>query len=210
MTAINGEPVTQWYDLQRVVEARPRQQLAISVVRDGEAREFGLVTDTMSVPDSGKTTRLVGRLGVGSELPSRHEPLGFVGSLAAGGAQTWDTVIQIVRSVKGMLNGEVAGRELGGPILIGQLAGQSARLGVAAFLAFMALISVNLAVLNLLPIPLLDGGQFVFLLAEGVLRRPLPVRLREVLSMVGLVLLLLIMVFAFSNDIRRLLAGLWG
>jgi regulator of sigma E protease len=65
-------------------------------------------------------------------------------------------------------------------------------------------------VLNLLPIPLLDGGQFVFLLAEGIIRRPLPMRLREVLSMVGLVLLVLLMVFAFSNDIRRLLAGLWG
>jgi regulator of sigma E protease len=82
----------------------------------------------------------VGRLGVGSQLPVRHEALGLVGSLSAGADQTWDVVVQIGRSVKGMLNGEVAGRELGGPILIGQLAGQSAKLGLTAFLGFMALI----------------------------------------------------------------------
>jgi regulator of sigma E protease len=119
-------------------------------------------------------------------------------------------IVQIGRSVKGMLTGEVAGKELGGPILIGQLAGQTARLGLVAFLSFMALISVNLAVLNFLPIPLLDGGQFVFLIAEAALGRPLPMKLREVLSMAGLVLLVLIMIFAFSNDLRRVFSGWRG
>ena len=92
----------------------------------------------------------------------------------------------------------------GGPILIGQLAGESARLGLDAFLDFMALISINLAVLNLLPVPVLDGGQFLFLLAEAVVRRPLPLKLRERLTMVGLVLIVLLMGLAFSNDLRRL------
>ncbi|MGH7703597.1 MAG: site-2 protease family protein, partial [Gemmatimonadales bacterium] len=114
---------------------------------------------------------------------------------------------QIVRMVRGMLSGRVSGRNIGGPILIAQLAGQSARLGFDVFLDFMALISINLAILNLLPIPVLDGGQFLFLLSEGVLRRPLSLRLRERLSLVGLVLIGLLMVLAFSNDIRRLLGG---
>ena len=84
-------------------------------------------------------------------------------------------------------------------------AGQSARRGAEDFLIFMAAISVNLAVLNLLPIPILDGGQFLFLLAEGITRRPVTGRLREWLTMAGLVAILMLMVLAFSNDIRRLL-----
>jgi regulator of sigma E protease len=186
----------------------PHTALPVAFIRDGQRREIELVTDSAIVADSGKATRVVGRLGVyTAPLASRHEPVGPVGAVGEGASQTWATVVQIGRSVKGMLTGQVAGRELGGPILIGQLAGKSAKLGAATFLAFMALISVNLAVLNLLPIPLLDGGQLVFLLAEGVLRRPLPLKLREVLSMMGLVILVLLMVFVFWNDIRRLIVG---
>jgi regulator of sigma E protease len=98
----------------------------------------------------------------------------------------------------------VSTREVGGPIAIGQMAGESVRRGLDQFLGFMALISVNLAVVNLLPIPVLDGGQFLFLLGEAVLRRPLPLKLRQRLTAIGLFLILLLMVLAFSNDIRRL------
>ena len=111
----------------------------------------------------------------------------------------------MVRVVRGMFSGRVSTREVGGPIAIGIAAGQAAQLGLVAFLAFMATISVNLAVLNLLPVPVLDGGQFLFLLGEGILRRPLSIKLRERLTVVGLILLFLLMVLAFSNDIRRAL-----
>src|SRR6185295_14031845 len=112
---------------------------------------------------------------------------------------------QIVRTVRGLFTGRISQREVGGPIMIGQLAGESLRLGLDTFLAFMALISINLAVLNLLPIPVLDGGQFLFLLAEVFLRRPPSLKLRERLTLVGLVLIVSLMVLAFSNDIRRLI-----
>jgi regulator of sigma E protease len=210
ITAMNGTLIQQYYDLQRIIEAHPNSAVSVTAVRDGQEREFSVTTDSMVVPDTGKATKVVGRLGVGSQLPTRHEPIGLLGSISAGAEQTVDVIVQIGRSVKGMLTGEVAGKELGGPILIGQLAGQTARLGLVAFLSFMALISVNLAVLNFLQIPLLDGGQFVFLVAEAALGRPLPLKLREVLSMVGLVVLVLIMVFAFSNDLRRVFAGWLG
>jgi regulator of sigma E protease len=98
----------------------------------------------------------------------------------------------------------VSSRSLGGPILIAQLAGESAQLGWDVFVAFMALISVNLAVLNLLPIPVLDGGQFRFLVAVGIQRKPLSLKVRERLTAVGLVMIVLLMVFVFSNDILRL------
>jgi regulator of sigma E protease len=104
-----------------------------------------------------------------------------------------------------MFSGRVSTSELGGPIAIGVAAGQSARRGGEDFLIFMAAISVNLAILNLLPIPVLDGGQFLFLLAEAVTRRPITGRVREWLSLAGLAMIVMLMVLAFSNDIRRLL-----
>jgi regulator of sigma E protease len=93
--------------------------------------------------------------------------------------------------------------ELGGPVLIGQISGQTARLGLVAFLSFMALFSINLAILNLLPIPVLDGGQLVFLLAEGIRGKPLSMGLRLRLTQFGLVILVGLMLLAMTNDLRR-------
>ena len=137
----------------------------------------------------------------------RQESLSLPQAVVEGWKLTISSSTQIVRTIRGLFSGRISKREVGGPIMIGQLAGESARLGPDAFLSFMALISINLAILNLLPVPILDGGQFVFLLAEGVTRRPLPVKLRERLSMVGMVLIVLLMGLAFSNDIRRIFGG---
>ena len=206
--AIAGERIRNWSDLRRVVEARPAEVVDLTVVREGQQVALSARTDTMSVPDTAGGTQLRGVLGVVVRQDFVTEPYTVGGALAEGWRQTVSASGQIFRTVRGLLSGRVAGRELGGPILIGQLAGQTARMGLEPFLAFMALISVNLAILNLLPIPLLDGGQFLFLLAEGILRRPLSLKLRERLAQVGFVMLILIMLLAFSNDIRRVVEGL--
>ena len=206
IVAIDGTRVSQWYDLTHLIEAKPGAPVTLDVVRAGNPVTIATRTyaDTLA-KDSTGARKIVGRLGITPRIAVQSEDYSLGGALAAGWDQTVESCRQIVRTVRGLFSGRVAGRELGGPILIGQLAGQSARLGLDTFLAFMALISVNLAVLNLLPIPVLDGGQFVFLLAEAVLRRPLPLKVRERLTAVGMVLILLLMVFAFSNDIRRVL-----
>jgi regulator of sigma E protease len=142
---------------------------------------------------------------VGTGLTSEKLTLGQ--AMAEGGTATLKASTQIVRTVRGLFSGRISGRTVGGPILIGQLAGQSARLGLDSFLGFMALISINLAILNLLPVPVLDGGQFLFLLAEAIIRRPLPIKLRDRLTTVGLVLIVLLMGLAFSNDLRRIFGG---
>ena len=108
-----------------------------------------------------------------------------------------------------MLQGKIPASDIGGPILIAQAAGQQARLGLEHLIHYMAMISVNLGVLNLLPIPVLDGGHFLFFAAEAILRRPLDIRHREIAQQVGLVLLISLMAFAFYNDIARVLQG-WG
>lgn len=204
LVAVNGTPLAQWSDAVNAIESRPDADLTLTLGRTGGRVELTARTVSDVVSDS-TGERKVGKLRIGPDIPETHVPLSLGAALVTGAKQTATVSTQIVRVVRGMFSGRVSTREVGGPIAIGMAAGQSAQLGGVAFLAFMATISVNLAVLNLLPIPVLDGGQLLFLIGEAVLRRPLSVKLRERLTMLGLVLLGLLMILAFSNDIRRLL-----
>lgn len=207
IVAVSGKPVQQWYDLLEVLQASPGRQLEIVVARDGRRLSFDITPYLDSIPGPDGKARAVGRIGVALGTGHISEPLTLGQAITEGGEATIGASSQIVRTVRGLFTGRIAGSNVGGPILIGQLAGESARLGLDTFLGFMALISINLAILNLLPIPVLDGGQFLFLLAEAVIRRPLPMRVRERLTTVGLVLIILLMGLAFSNDLRRVFGG---
>jgi regulator of sigma E protease len=204
ITSVAGRPVTQWYDLLEVLQKSGGQPIPVEVARGGRRMTYEITpyVDSVAGPDGKR--QAVGRIGVALAGDFRSEPLSVGEAVVEGWHGTVGASTQIVRTVRGLFSGRISKREVGGPILIGQLAGESARMGLDTFLAFMALISINLAVLNLLPVPVLDGGQFLFLLAEAVVRRPLPIKLRERLTMVGLVLIVLLMGLAFSNDIRRI------
>jgi regulator of sigma E protease len=204
IVAVNGRPVQQWYDLLDVLQSSAGQPLKVEVARGGRRLAFELTPYVDSIPGPDGKPRPVGRIGVALGTGFTSEPLSLGEAVGEGWRATIEASTQIVRTVRGLFTGRISGSTVGGPILIGQLAGESARLGLDTFLSFMALISINLAILNLLPIPVLDGGQFLFLLAEAVIRRPLPMKLRERLTTVGLVLIILLMGLAFSNDIRRL------
>lgn len=206
--AVSGQAITQWRELTPLVERHVEAPVTLSIARGASHFDLTMTTRSESITDSSGARHAVGRVGIGGGLPKvRTRPLDVGGALGEGWSRTLDASTQVWRSFRGLVSGRVAGRELGGPILIGQLAGQTARQGPLSFLSFMAFISINLAVLNLLPVPVLDGGQFMFLLGEAVLRRPLPLKLRERLTMVGLALIVCLMVFAFWNDIRRLVEG---
>jgi regulator of sigma E protease len=207
IVAVNGRLVRQWYDLLETLQASAGQSLTIEVARGGERRTFNVRPYVDSIPGPDGKLRAVGRIGVAVGTGFLSEKLTLGQAIAEGGRATLRASTQIVRTVRGLFSGRISGRTVGGPILIGQLAGESARMGLDTFLGFMALISINLAILNLLPIPVLDGGQFLFLLAEAIIRRPLPAKLRERLTTVGLVLIILLMGLAFSNDFRRLFGG---
>jgi regulator of sigma E protease len=206
IVAVNGRPVEQWYDLLEMLRTAAGKTMQIELAR-GDRRQVEVVPVAESIRGIGGETREVGRIGVAVETAYRFEGLGLGAAVVEGARATVGSSTQVVRTVRGLFSGRISRSEVGGPILIGQLAGESARAGLDTFLAFMALISINLAILNLLPVPVLDGGQFLFLLAEAVIRRPLPLKLRERLTMVGLVLIVLLMGLAFSNDIRRLIGG---
>jgi regulator of sigma E protease len=207
IVAVNGRPTQQWYDLLDVVQGSAGRTLTITVARGGQRFAFSLRPYLDSIPGPDGKPRPVGRIGAGVASGLISEKFSLGQAIVEGGGATLRASTQIVRTVRGLFSGRISGRTVGGPILIGQLAGESIRLGLDIFLGFMALISINLAILNLLPIPVLDGGQFLFLLAEAIIRRPLPVKLRERLTTVGLVLIILLMGLAFSNDFRRIFGG---
>lgn len=204
IVTVEGQAVGQWYDMVGLLEHRAGIATRFEIGR-ADGRHVLTITPYEETVKSGGKTRRIGRIGVyPAPLPIRHEPLSLGAAFRAGAGATLETSTFIFRTVRGMLSGRVSTSEVGGPIAIGQAAGESARQGIDSFLGFMALISVNLAVVNLLPIPVLDGGQFLFLLGEAVLRRPLPLKLRQRLTAVGLFLILMLMALAFSNDIRRI------
>jgi regulator of sigma E protease len=149
--------------------------------------------------------RIVGLIGAQPDYrgPIVRVPVGLGAGLADGAEQTIAQLGNIVGAVKKMVTGQASTREVGGPILIAQMSGQWIRLGFDWFLGFMAMLSVSLAVLNLLPIPVLDGGHLMFLLVEAIRRRPLSTQLRLRLTQVGMLVVLAIVALAFSNDVLR-------
>ncbi len=208
--AIDSSRTPQWYDVREIVSANPGRQLAFEVGRASGRLILAAAPDAITDSLSTGEVQTRGQLGIVVRTVSQRQDVALGQALARGARLTADNSTLVVRSVRGLLTSRVDRSDLGGPILIGQLAGQTAQLGLAEFLAFMAFISINLAVLNMLPIPVLDGGQFLFLVAEAVLRRPLSLKLRERLTALGLVLIVLLMGLAFWNDLSRLLVGLLG
>jgi regulator of sigma E protease len=184
-----------------IIQRSPNRPLPLTVVRGGDTLRLTVTPSAVREMDraSGKTV-VVGKIGIG--LPVRH--FGPVGALREGLRQTGQTAGLILFTLKGMVTGQVSARDIGGPILVGQLAGEVARAGLQVFLAFVALFSVNLAILNLLPIPVLDGGHLLFLAIEGVRGRPVSLEARQRWTQIGLAVLVGIMMLAVVNDVLRL------
>lgn len=199
--SVNGTAVAQWYDMTALINASAGRAMVFQVSGPKGQRSLTITPETQT-DSAGKS---IGRVGIELYQPSVTEPYTVAGAFGAGVRATGAASLQIYRTIRGMLTARVSTRDLGGPILIGQMAARSAQLGFDVFLGFLGLISINLAVLNLLPIPILDGGQAVFLLYEGIFRKPMPLKAREALMTIGLVLIGLLMIVANWNDVRRLL-----
>ncbi len=198
IVAVDGQPIAAWGDLVGAIQPRAGERLVLTLERDGRTVEVSLVP--AAVEDPANEGRTVGQIGIG---PLRQVRFNAGEALVEGARRTWGDMTLVIFALKGMFTGHVSPREIGGPILIGQAAVQFARRGFRWLMVFMALLSVNLAVLNLLPIPVLDGGHLVFLVLEGLRGRPLTLEVRQRLTQVGLVIILCIMVFAVGNDLLR-------
>jgi regulator of sigma E protease len=202
VVAANGVPITSWLQFTRIVRGSEGRPLSIEIERGGARLTLALTPERRSVTDPHTEKNLMGGyLGVGPRVPVVHERFGIAGAVAEGTRRSVQVAGQVLGAVFGLVTGRVSVRELGGPIRIGQVSGEAARLGVGALVTLMAVLSINLAILNLLPIPVLDGGGLLFLLAEAIRRKPFSVELRARLTNAGLIVVAAIMLFAISNDV---------
>ena len=198
-----SEPVTNIRELIETVRSRAGEPVSIQVQRDGTILNLTVVPAT---DESGH-----GRIGVRLAASPIHEPvvyrMGVVEGLFFGFERTWEMTTMTIQVLGKMVTSAISPENLGGPIAIAQLAGKTAELGLVAFMSFLALISVNLAVLNLLPVPVLDGGHLVYIALEKVRGKPLSPATMERTQVVGIGLIVVLMLFAFYNDLLRLFRG---
>lgn len=205
--AVDGQATAHWGELVAAIQGSQGKAVSLSVDRQGRQLELSLTPQPVQVTDIFGEPQRVYRVGIvaGGEVFTR--PVGPGQALEMAWRKTYMAGEIIVLSVVKLVERKVAMDSLGGPILIAQVAGEAARHGLAPLMDLAALLSVNLAILNLLPIPALDGGHLFFFLWEAVTRRPVSVAVREKAQQVGLLLLIMLMAFIFYNDIARLVAG---
>ena len=193
-------PVSHWSEMARIIHASPGKTLTVKVLR-GEDELSLSVTPVLDE----KTGR--GLMGISPMSDTVTRRFGPAEAVAKGFERNVELLGMTFSFIWDLVTGQSSIKNLGGPIMIFQVTGEAARAGLAQFLAFMAFLSLQLGVLNLFPIPVLDGGHLVFLAAEGVLRRPLELRTREMAQRVGFFLLILLIVVISYNDILRIFGG---
>ncbi len=201
-----GVPMTNWYDFVDVVEARPDIRTELSLLRGGRSLTRFVTPDavTQDDPVTGETVT-VGKVGIYAPTGELvYRDVSLTRAVQLGYAETVGITRLILDFLRGLVTGRESARSLGSIVTIGSIAGQAAQLGIETFLRFMAMFSVNLAILNLLPIPILDGGHLVFLGIEAVRGKALSLEQRLRWSHFGFVILMGIMLWALSNDILRL------
>lgn len=194
---LDGRPIENFEDLRDIVEKRPDQALAYVVIRDDE-RVAGTVTPSATDVERDGETVTIGRLGVTGAGMEKVGPLQAIGDATA---HTVNITVLTLDALWELIVGDRSAEELGGPIRIAQLSGEVAEAGIIPLINLMAFLSINLGLINLFPIPILDGGHLMFYAAEAVRGRPLAQRIQEYAAMAGFAIVICLMVFATWNDI---------
>jgi regulator of sigma E protease len=211
IVSINGEPMKSWQDVLNKVQPAIGMPLSVDIVRGGAPATVrvvpGVATDTTDSVQGKPVTKQVARVGIGVRMPVAPAPMPLGQALAAGGRLTLNFTGMIVESVRQLATGRASFSALRGPVGIAQMSVQAARTGMAEVLALLAFISLNVAIFNLLPIPILDGGQIVMTVIESVKGRPLSLRTRELVLRAGLLAIVLLVALVMYND-RCVIPGL--
>ncbi|MEE9572194.1 MAG: RIP metalloprotease RseP, partial [Candidatus Neomarinimicrobiota bacterium] len=200
ITEINGEPIETWEELATIIHAIPNTPINIHYEHEGIIIEKDLVTSFQPALIDGKIDTL-GAIGIATKVT--YEPINFFQAIEVGWQATKGIFGLIGTTLKMLITGAATMKDIGGPIFIAQMAGETARAGVGPLLFLMAMISINLAVINILPIPGLDGGHLLVIGIESIIRRSLSLKVKIVIQKVGMAFLLTLMVFVIYNDIHR-------
>jgi regulator of sigma E protease len=200
IVSLGGIPVSHWSEMARIIHGSADKKITV-VVKRGE--------EVVSLEVTPKLDEKSGRglIGISPMSDTVVRRFGPVESVKRGAVRNLELLGMTFSFLWDLVTGQSSIKNLGGPIMIFQVTGQAARAGLAEFLAFMAFLSLQLGVLNLLPIPVLDGGHLVFLTAEGLMRRPLDVKVQEMAQKVGFFLLILLIIVISYNDILRLISS---
>jgi regulator of sigma E protease len=203
VVAIEGQAIYTWAQMTTQVKEHPQKPLRVEVFRNGQRVALTVTPTAEKVTVNGLTIE-VGKIGIsgpGRSLMRSDNPLEAV---YHGLEATWGWTELTAIGLYKMVIGDISSKNIGGPLTIANISGEAASQGASSVVFLIAILSINLGVLNLLPIPILDGGHLLFFLIEGILRKPLGERQREVAQQVGLVLLVGVMIFAFWNDLERI------
>jgi regulator of sigma E protease len=201
ITAVNGKPVVVWNQLVDAIHQSGGKEIVFTVQRDGKPETIS-VTPLLSMDAEGQMNY---QIGVAPKTQDEYERQPFISSAKDAGVATVQVMKQITQVLGGLFTGKVSVRQLSGVVGIARVSGQAAKHGPLSFLEFMAAISLNLGLLNLLPIPILDGGHILLLAIEGSLRRDLSIGVKERFVQVGLVFLLGILGFVMYSDILKVI-----
>ncbi len=198
IVSVAKNTIDSWLTMSNEIRRHPNREIPIEWFRDGIKMSGSIVPYGVASGDS-----LVGQIGIGPTEGIRVN-IGTGESIALAGKSVYDSSLMIVKFIGQLFQGQRSTNELGGPLRIAEMAGKSAQSGLEMFLGFLAMLSVNLAVINLVPIPVLDGGHLFFLLLEGIMGRPLSARAREWIQYVGLAIMFSLMFFVIFNDLNQM------
>ncbi len=202
--AIENEQISDWEEVRETVQGSGGKPLYFLVQRDGQEVELNITPRSKESEDvfgDAQAVWLVGITPKGDQITKRYNP---VKAIYMGTENTIKLTYLTVKGIFKMIMGKISSESLGGPILIAQIAGEQAERGFSNVILFVAMLSINLGVLNLFPIPVLDGGHLLIFSIEGIIGRPISLKIREIAQQVGLFLIISLMVFAFYNDIMRI------
>ncbi|MFL5561278.1 MAG: RIP metalloprotease RseP [Gemmatimonadaceae bacterium] len=210
LVSINGTPIRTFGDLIGVVSPAAGKPLAFTIRRGAETKTLTITPDSQLANTKDSVKRYVGKVGVGQADVMVHEAVGLREAMALGWTGTWGNVALVGNFLRDLVSGRASMKDMGGPIAITQASVDAARNGASSLFLLLAFLSVNLAVMNLLPIPILDGGQIVMNIAESIKGRPFSMRTRENFARVGLVAIALLFVVVMFNDVRRIAGTAMG
>jgi len=201
---IEGKQINQWEEIRETLQKNGGRELQFVIEREGQRislKVTPMMKETQDVLGDSHQLWLIGVLPKGTHTIKQYDPLT---AAMMGAKRTWEMISLNVLGIFRLIQGKISSDTIGGPILIAQMAGQQANEGVLNVVLFIAILSINLGIINLFPIPVLDGGHLLFFIIEGIMGHPLSLKTREIASQVGLFIIISLMVFAFYNDIMRL------